>query len=98
MPPFRSVKLRKRRASCSACGTEGQKLGKIEDIDYVQFCGGEIPDYVRLGLEPGTPENRITANVGTMRASFVQKIAVLMDSRNSGTSSNTSLSPLGSLT
>ena len=31
-PPFRSVKLRKRWESCPACGTEGQKLGTIEDV------------------------------------------------------------------
>lgn len=61
-PPFRSVRLRKRRASCPACGTEGQKLGTIEDIDYVQFCGGERPDYVSLGREPGTAGFRITAS------------------------------------
>ncbi|KAH9028520.1 hypothetical protein EDB84DRAFT_1588903 [Lactarius hengduanensis] len=51
-PPFRSVKLRKRRATCPACGTEGQKVGTIEDIDYVQFCGGDRPDWETLGLQP----------------------------------------------
>jgi adenylyltransferase/sulfurtransferase len=64
-PPFRSVKLRKRRATCPACGTESQKVGSIEDIDYVQFCGGDRPDWESLGLQPGTAESRITANVGT---------------------------------
>jgi adenylyltransferase/sulfurtransferase len=72
-PPFRSIKLRKRRASCPACGTEGQKVGKIEGIDYVQFCGGVRPDWENLGLLPGTADSRITANVGTLRASLVQK-------------------------
>ncbi|KAI0249855.1 hypothetical protein BJV78DRAFT_1275994 [Lactifluus subvellereus] len=62
MPPFRSIKLRKRRATCPACGIEGQKVGKIEDIDYVQLCGGARPDWVSLGLKHGITEWRITAN------------------------------------
>jgi len=61
-PPFRSIRLRKRRASCPACGTEGEKVGTIEDIDYVQFCGGDRPDWENLGLQPGTADSRITAN------------------------------------
>jgi len=69
MPPFRSVKLRKRRATCPACGTEGEKVGKIEDIDYVQFCGGARPDWESLGLDPGDSESRITASVGTLSLS-----------------------------
>jgi adenylyltransferase/sulfurtransferase len=64
VPPFRSVKLRKRRAACPACGTEGQRLGKIEDVDYVQFCGGARPDWETLGLNLGDGESRITASVG----------------------------------
>jgi len=64
VPPFRSVKLRKRRAACPACGTEGQRLGKIEDVDYVQFCGGARPDWESLGLNLGDGESRITASVG----------------------------------
>lgn len=65
IPPFRSIKLRKRRATCPACGTEGEKVGKIEEIDYVQFCGGPRPDWETLGLNPGSnTASRITANVG----------------------------------
>jgi hypothetical protein len=64
MPPFRSIKLRKRRTTCPACGTEAQRIGKIEDIDYVQFCAGARPDWVTLGQKPGNSEWRITANVG----------------------------------
>jgi hypothetical protein len=63
VPPFRSVKLRKRRAACPACGTEGQRMGKIEEIDYVQFCGGPRSDWETLGLNPGEGESRITASV-----------------------------------
>ncbi|KAI0297291.1 hypothetical protein B0F90DRAFT_1740795 [Multifurca ochricompacta] len=65
VPPFRSVTLRKRRTNCPACGEEGRKVGKIEDIDYVQFCGGR-PDWESLGLHPGDPETRITATVGPL--------------------------------
>lgn len=65
VPPFRSIKLRKRRATCPACGTEGDKVGKIEETDYVQFCGGARPDWEALGLlNPRDAESRITANVG----------------------------------
>jgi adenylyltransferase/sulfurtransferase len=62
VPPFRSIKLRKRRATCPACGTEGDKVGKIEEIDYVQFCGGARPDWETLGLSPRDAESRITAS------------------------------------
>lgn len=48
-------------------------MGSIEGIDYVQFCGGDRPDWENLGLRPGTAESRITANVGTLRASLIQK-------------------------
>jgi len=59
-PPFRCIKLRKRRDACPACGKEGQKLGKIDQIDYVQFCGGSIPDYVSSGLIAGEKNRRIS--------------------------------------
>jgi adenylyltransferase and sulfurtransferase len=78
MPPFRSVKLRKKRTTCSACGIEGQKVGKIEDTDYVQFCGGAKPDWVTLGLKSGHPEWRITANVGHLSLSLSLKNSMLM--------------------
>lgn len=60
-PPFRSIKLRTRRPTCPACGVEGQKVGEIEDIDYVQFCGGERPDWYTKGLVPGDAQTRISA-------------------------------------
>ncbi len=60
-------------------------MGTIEDIDYVQFCGGDRPDWETLGLQPGTAESRVTANVGTLRANLCLKIAVLTNSRSSGT-------------
>ncbi|KAJ7871524.1 hypothetical protein B0H14DRAFT_3083806 [Mycena olivaceomarginata] len=59
-PPFRSIKLRSRKPSCPACGTAGQKIGEIREIDYVQFCGGATPDWESLGLSPGAPEDRIS--------------------------------------
>ena len=66
VPPFRTIKLRKRRANCPACGSDGEMVGKIEDIDYVQFCGGARPDWETLGLlDPRNAESRITANVGS---------------------------------
>ncbi|PCH42613.1 hypothetical protein WOLCODRAFT_163919 [Wolfiporia cocos MD-104 SS10] len=49
-PPFRSIKLRARRATCPACGDDGAKVGQIEETDYVAFCGGARPDWVSRGL------------------------------------------------
>ncbi|KAI0353810.1 hypothetical protein OH77DRAFT_1457885 [Trametes cingulata] len=60
-PPFRSVKLRARKASCAACGDEGKRIGRIESTDYVAFCGGERPDWVSRGLVEGDSETRIHA-------------------------------------
>lgn len=61
-PPFRSIKLRTRRPTCPACGIEGQKVGSInEGMDYVQFCGGERPDWVSRGLIDGSQQTRIRA-------------------------------------
>ncbi|TFY52214.1 hypothetical protein EVG20_g10652 [Dentipellis fragilis] len=61
-PPFRSIRLRKRRPTCPACGVEGQKVGKIKGVDYVQFCGGARPDWETLGLVPGIADTRIRAS------------------------------------
>ncbi|KAJ3744214.1 hypothetical protein DFH05DRAFT_1535507 [Lentinula detonsa] len=58
-PQFRSIKLRSRKPTCPACGREGQKLGTISEIDYVQFCGGATPDWESLGLVETHPEHRI---------------------------------------
>ncbi|KAK0204594.1 hypothetical protein DFS33DRAFT_668944 [Desarmillaria ectypa] len=58
-PPFRSIKLRSRKASCPACGTEGEKVGEIRDIDYVQFCGGAAPDWESRGMVKGHSDRRI---------------------------------------
>jgi hypothetical protein len=38
-------------------------VGNIEEIDYVQFCGGARSDWETLGLNPGEGESRITASV-----------------------------------
>lgn len=62
-PPFRSIKLRTRKPTCPACGVDSQKVGKIEDIDYVQFCGGTTPDWERQGLAQGNPEFRVGVKV-----------------------------------
>jgi len=45
-------------------------VGKIEEVDYVQFCGGARPDWEALGLNPGDGESRITANVRAFPFSF----------------------------
>ncbi|KZT19236.1 hypothetical protein NEOLEDRAFT_1078317 [Neolentinus lepideus HHB14362 ss-1] len=61
VPPFRSIKLRSRRSTCPACGEDGMKQGQIQDNDYVAFCGGGPPDWVKLGLVPGDKDSRVSA-------------------------------------
>ncbi|KAG1726266.1 uncharacterized protein EDB91DRAFT_1254408 [Suillus paluster] len=46
IPPFRTVKLRSRKLTCAACGIEGQKIGTVEETDYVAFCGGARPNWL----------------------------------------------------
>ncbi|KAI0926409.1 hypothetical protein AcW1_008592 [Taiwanofungus camphoratus] len=60
-PPFRNIKLRSRRPTCPACGTEGEKVGAIDETDYVAFCGGQRPDWEARGLEEGNSGSRIRA-------------------------------------
>lgn len=38
----------------------------IDSTDYVQFCGGDTPDWVSLGIKPGHPSERISAEVGSV--------------------------------
>lgn len=63
MTPFRTVKLRARRPTCAACGILGERVGKIEETDYVALCGGTRPDWLARGLVEGSPERRIKAKV-----------------------------------
>ncbi|KAK0193589.1 hypothetical protein F5146DRAFT_1101532 [Armillaria mellea] len=63
IPPFRSIKLRSRKPSCPACGTQGEKMGQIRDIDYVQFCGGAAPDWESRGMLQGPSDRRIRVQV-----------------------------------
>lgn len=75
MPPFRSVKLRARKASCAGCGNEGERVGKIEETDYVAFCGGGRPDWLSRGLVEGDPQSRIRAKVRVVvRARFAHVV------------------------
>ncbi|KAG6834442.1 hypothetical protein H0H93_009605, partial [Arthromyces matolae] len=59
-PPFRSIKLRSRKPTCAACGTDEERIGSIQDIDYVQFCGGPRPDWEKRGLEEGKEGTRVS--------------------------------------
>lgn len=61
-PRFHTLLLDKNPA-CLACGDAAQKIGKIQEIDYVQFCGGEAPDWERQGLVDGDSQLRITVRV-----------------------------------
>lgn len=63
VPPFRTVKLRSRKPTCPACGKDGEKIGQLEDVDYVAFCGGQRPDWEKIGLQQGDSAPRIRAKV-----------------------------------
>ncbi|KAK7051069.1 hypothetical protein VNI00_005181 [Paramarasmius palmivorus] len=56
-PPFRNIKLRTRKPSCSACGEHKQM---IQETDYIQFCGGATPNWERRGLMEGENGHRIS--------------------------------------
>jgi adenylyltransferase and sulfurtransferase len=62
-PPFRTIKLRPRTATCSCCSNPGQNLKSITNTDYVQFCGGLRPDWVAQGSTAGHLEHRIQPKV-----------------------------------
>jgi len=67
MPQFRSVKLRSKKPQCLACGTPEAGTVKIQETDYVRFCGGPRPDWVSRGLSVDkATKHRITAKVSVM--------------------------------
>ncbi|PPQ96256.1 hypothetical protein CVT26_005583 [Gymnopilus dilepis] len=55
-PPFRSVKLRRRKPTCPACSNPDGCLGST---DYIQFCGGVRPDWIIQGRIPGVDLHEI---------------------------------------
>jgi len=61
-PPFRSIKLRSRRAACAVCGSDSNKVGSILSTDYVVFCGGARPDWEARGMASGIADSRISAS------------------------------------
>ena len=67
MPPFRSVKLRQKKAQCPACG---DNRGIIEETDYVAFCGGEQPDWESRGLLTGQVGDRMTPSASVIITPF----------------------------
>jgi len=62
-PPFRTIKLRPRQATCAFCSNPDQSLKSITDTDYVQFCGGPAPDWVAQGTATGYLGHRIQPKV-----------------------------------
>ena len=55
--------MRTKKLTCAACGLSEGKIGEINDIDYIQFCGGSTPNWEQLGLLEGGVGHRITAKV-----------------------------------
>jgi adenylyltransferase/sulfurtransferase len=63
--PFRSIKLGTKDINCVSCGTSSHidKIKNVQDVDYVQFCGGQVPNWEQLGLLEGDIGARISAKV-----------------------------------
>ncbi|KAG6334117.1 hypothetical protein ID866_4979 [Astraeus odoratus] len=78
-PPFRTVKLRSRRATCFACGP-GDTASMIADTDYITFCGGTRPDWLQRGLTIGKANERIEVQV-LKREMDLQGQYILIDVR-----------------
>jgi adenylyltransferase/sulfurtransferase len=62
-PPFRSIKLRSRKADCFACGRKDFSLSMIAETDYIQACGGPRPNWIKRGLVDGAAGYRATVEV-----------------------------------
>ncbi|WFD30145.1 hypothetical protein MSPP1_001162 [Malassezia sp. CBS 17886] len=70
-PPFRSVRLRGRQASCRACGDGSVSAPVCVDAeDYRTFCGldadapaGDVPQWPAAALRAGIPPPRILLDV-----------------------------------
>ena len=60
VPPFRSVKLRMKRANCAARRSDKQNSEMLEETDYVAFCGGSEPDWEIAELLPGRTDERMS--------------------------------------
>ncbi|PPQ63601.1 hypothetical protein CVT24_004461 [Panaeolus cyanescens] len=58
--PFRSMKLGAKKPTCPACGIDGLKAAQISETDYVQFCGGPRPDWIKRGLTEGESGSRVS--------------------------------------
>ncbi|KIY44090.1 hypothetical protein FISHEDRAFT_78002 [Fistulina hepatica ATCC 64428] len=67
-PPFRSVRIRRRRKDCPACGEFAKSDLNVDSIDYVQFCGGPTPNWHESGMRVDDPNLRIDAK--TMKTKF----------------------------
>ncbi|TFK40097.1 hypothetical protein BDQ12DRAFT_680344 [Crucibulum laeve] len=61
-PCFRSIKLRSRKPSCTACGSKAYDRSIMLGTDYIQFCGGVHPDWEQQGLTIGDASHRINVN------------------------------------
>ncbi|KAI5121241.1 hypothetical protein M0805_007248 [Coniferiporia weirii] len=85
-PPFRSIALRTRRKTCPACG-DGDANGARSALesDYVAFCGGPLPDWIRKGLEVKNDRerNRIGAKELSEQLSANKQSVRILDVRSS---------------
>lgn len=61
-PLFHNYELNSKSPTCAACGSEGEKIGEIQNIDYLQWCG-ITPNWVETGLVGGGAGHRIRVQV-----------------------------------
>ncbi|CAA7268163.1 unnamed protein product [Cyclocybe aegerita] len=78
-PPFRSIKLRSKKTTCTACSNPSESLANVPSTDYVQFCGGASPDWVERGLANGEAGHR--AKPEELEAAIVTGTPRILDVR-----------------
>jgi adenylyltransferase and sulfurtransferase len=63
MPPFRTIRLRSRRSDCQVCSSDGKNVDDLRKIDYIQLCGGPMPNWFADGQKAGLPGTRVSPQV-----------------------------------
>jgi adenylyltransferase/sulfurtransferase len=61
--PFRSIRLRKKKSDCLACGNNARTGALLDQSDYVAVCGSLPPDWESLGYQNDEGSRRVTAKV-----------------------------------
>ncbi|WEW61385.1 Urmylation protein [Emydomyces testavorans] len=83
-PPFRNIRLRKRRANCAACSANGSiSLDSLRHglTDYIQFCGSLNPPFLLRDDQRITPADYSTAHSTLSLLDGMSQAPILIDVR-----------------